>query len=569
MKVHPAKTTNRSHAWKLLGSTILFLGLVLGSVTISRADSDGLVLDTSGTITQFNADALTKIGNDILDPTGSPLVGLTGDCVISSDGLLGVTSNGSGLVNLIDMTSGAIAPTAPFGSNGYDLALSQDQFVLMTSGGFGTLDDIYVYDRSSGALPAAGLGSNFLSVEACDDPDQITAPVENFVLGGRFFGVDILEISATGSIQTVIPNIFTFPNFVSNLACKAVAGGQRWGLITGSVSMSSISVPAGFISDTFNFVAGPTTGMGGQGMSAAFSADGTKAYARTTQGVEAFTFDTATGALSWDWSYPKIDNTLFGIERIAVHPVSGNIFFTGDNGLTVLNSSGALVAPNLVSTVGTASGVCLGPAGAGPAPGLVATLSSSDLAIEVKGDDPAIYKYTLTYTNTSDSPIVIVNDIVPKQWDLTLADISESVGTVELNSKNNGNGPHEIIWTIPATTTSATLTVTATTAEKGNGNNTFHEPTHCGSVYVSESAISIDTSTNNELFDPTSSLCLAAVKGPGVDPTGAGNYDGDGFTDYEEACMNEVETDPCSDDTDGDGFLDGIDDDFPLDPTQH
>jgi hypothetical protein len=172
----------------------------------------------------------------------------------------------------------------------------------------------------------------------------------------------------------------------------------------------------------------------------------------------------------------------------------------------------------------------------------------------------------LTYTNTSDSPEVVISDVVPKQWDLTTSDIVKTAGSVDLISKNKGQGPHEIIWTIPANTESAMLTVTATTASKGNGNNTFHEPTHCGSVHVSEGAIST-FGANEVLFDPTPPICLAAVKGPGVDPTGAGNYDGDGYSDYEEACTNVFETDPCEEDTDGDGFNDDQDD-FPLDPTQ-
>ena len=57
----------------------------------------------------------------------------------------------------------------------------------------------------------------------------------------------------------------------------------------------------------------------------------------------------------------------------------------------------------------------------------------------------------------------------------------------------------------------------------------------------------------------SNTLCLAAI--PDIDDSylrdGSGNRDGDGLTDFEEAC--EVGTDPCDPDTDDDEVDDGDD----------
>ena len=108
--------------------------------------------------------------------------------------------------------------------------------------------------------------------------------------------------------------------------------------------------------------------------------------------------------------------------------------------------------------------------------------------------------------------------------------------------------------------------------KKGKGGNTFCRPTSCGALYLNYGAIAFEKDEFDELVldefgnpivvaGPTNVLCLAAVddlNGGGLVWSGGGDEDGDTLTDLAEAC--EFGTDPCLEDTDGDGILDGVDD---------
>jgi hypothetical protein len=110
-----------------------------------------------------------------------------------------------------------------------------------------------------------------------------------------------------------------------------------------------------------------------------------------------------------------------------------------------------------------------------------------------------------------------------------------------------------------------------------NKNNQKCRPTSCGALYLNYGAVAYekDPDTGELVLDddgnpimvgePTDGICLAAVEDVNGDGMftwdGSGDEDADGLSDLDEACS--VGTDPCLDDTDGDGVLDG-DDECPL-----
>ncbi len=106
------------------------------------------------------------------------------------------------------------------------------------------------------------------------------------------------------------------------------------------------------------------------------------------------------------------------------------------------------------------------------------------------------------------------------------------------------------------------------------GRNVKFAPTSCGVLYLNEdgaAAFEIDPGTGEPFVDQfgerlppileSNQLCLVAVSdvdlSGSIVPDGSGDEDGDGLTDLEEAC--DVGTDPCLEDTDEDGVLDGAD----------
>ena len=92
---------------------------------------------------------------------------------------------------------------------------------------------------------------------------------------------------------------------------------------------------------------------------------------------------------------------------------------------------------------------------------------------------------------------------------------------------------------------------------RGPKKNGKYKPTFCGPLYLNYAAELMDGST---LIATSNRLVVAAVfdlDGGGIDPTGRGDEDGDGASDIDE--VRDLGTDPCDEDTDGDGVLDGVD----------
>jgi hypothetical protein len=102
-------------------------------------------------------------------------------------------------------------------------------------------------------------------------------------------------------------------------------------------------------------------------------------------------------------------------------------------------------------------------------------------------------------------------------------------------------------------------------------------PTSCGALYLNDgaAAFELDPNTGDPITDPvtgeilppllaTGALCIAAVtdlNDDGLNYTGEGDEDGDGFLDHQEAC--DLGTDPCvfDEDFDEDGLPDLVDPD--------
>ena len=173
-----------------------------------------------------------------------------------------------------------------------------------------------------------------------------------------------------------------------------------------------------------------------------------------------------------------------------------------------------------------------------------------DLAVEVGTQNPVAYDFKLSYTLQTSADVVI-KDTVPAEWDVVLMDDTLGCFAASANGKNNGKSATKITCNEP-NPVNGMVTVWVETRCHGNNNNTKCRPTSCGALYLNDSAAVFEVDGLGEIIDPlnpistSNSLCIAAVKdlnGGGIDYTGDGDEDGDGLTDYEEACV--IGSDPC------------------------
>lgn len=203
-----------------------------------------------------------------------------------------------------------------------------------------------------------------------------------------------------------------------------------------------------------------------------------------------------------------------------------------------------------------------------------------DAIIAVKQEQTTPYVWSLTYDLT-DTPTVMVTDTAPAEWIVTMIDGAPGdlplgcgedtsfAASGELDIYRGGKGgkncrsaTHFEWWPEDDNAMFSVSVETRPSPGKGHKNPAF-APTSCGALYLNDGAMAfaIDPETDEPFPEPlfvSNQLCVAAVK----DPTEFGfdaDNDEDGIFDHAEACTNEVRTDPCLADTDGDEILDGVD----------
>ena len=194
-----------------------------------------------------------------------------------------------------------------------------------------------------------------------------------------------------------------------------------------------------------------------------------------------------------------------------------------------------------------------------------------DLTVEINKDESTVYDFTITYTLPGETPVLIV-DTVPAEWDVIMQD-GDLGCTYESLGKKEGKGATRILCEEP---NDGSETFWAETRLHSNAKGReWYRPTSCGALYLNDGAeaYEVDPDTGLPLMDPdgiwlppiatTEALCLAAVfdvdGSGGIVYDGTGDEDGDGISDYEEAC-GSCQSDPClPSDRDGDGVADECD----------
>ena len=176
------------------------------------------------------------------------------------------------------------------------------------------------------------------------------------------------------------------------------------------------------------------------------------------------------------------------------------------------------------------------------------------------------YDFDINYFNPG-GPDVLIVDSVPAEWVVTAingdgsnlpvdpgdpaANFSNAFGSVDVFRTGRGaksKSGTKIHWT-PVPNGPATINVEAEARQSPSGKVKF-APTSCGPLFLNSGPAEVVELVGGQPVQPTlfesNVLCLAAVEdlnGGGLVLDGTGDEDGDGFSDFQEACIDG--TDPC------------------------
>jgi hypothetical protein len=269
------------------------------------------------------------------------------------------------------------------------------------------------------------------------------------------------------------------------------------------------------------------------------------------------------------------------MDQIAHHPSENKIYVPQFSSINVYDTTnGNLLTQIVDSSISWAMGICFPSSGNGnplETEVLKKKITQGNLVADVDDNTPLEYEWTIEYNKPENGPEnVHIIDHPITQWDVTdvadhhytpylgcgVSDTVNAEGTVEVYrggkpDKNCQSATH-FIWDVSGLS-SATVSVGVQSRRSASGK---YLPNACGAFYLNHGVKAIDLDNPGEPFARSNKLCIAAVKdlnGLGLVLDGTGDEDGDSLTDYEEACLNPVKTNPCKDDSDGDGVLDGAD----------
>lgn len=337
----------RPLAWNL-AVRLLLAPLWLG---VAHGQPLGIVADDGNdAAVVFDTDALTPV---TVLPIGDGS-GVVGDCSITNDGSTAFVSDFDSYVWPVDLTASppALDVSGPVAVStlSEDTALSPDGRFLVVCDGFGSAPVSVVDVESRAEVSTFSLGSNCSAVDVCEDGTVLavssgTGKVHRLFLDDAGALSHSGEALTTGWLSTRGPN---------DAVC---APGSAAGVVVRRIPATLLSFRIdGMTAVDERPLAGPRFGI-------SLAAGDGVAWARSDGNVEAFDFDTATGALgaSARLSFPTATALPFlGIDQLALAPAGDRVFVPVPGGLGVYDATdgssiGSLVHPAL----GAPTGVCL------------------------------------------------------------------------------------------------------------------------------------------------------------------------------------------------------------------
>jgi len=332
----------------LISMMVLFIAPLISGTTFSA--SLGMVADNESDMFQlFDADSGVLVAS-LQGEKGR----VSADCALSEDETTGFASHANrhiSIFQLVDTLTGrdAVYSSIEISNTGVDLSLSPDGRLLISTGAGNVYEPLSIIDTASKTeIAATDLFLDHTSAEFCDDGTllltttyghSLAQPLDNAMYDATVSPDGELQLSGHRLSSGSQPN---------NGSC---APGSRSGvLLDREAGLTSFTLP-GMVKADFATLNSPTA------VAAVFSQSGDRLYVRTTRSVEAFDFNPFNGEMTADWVKPvAYSSEYFGVDQIAVHPDSGQIYVDGGRELLILDPvSGQQTG---LVQAGDATGVC-------------------------------------------------------------------------------------------------------------------------------------------------------------------------------------------------------------------
>jgi hypothetical protein len=323
---------------------------LLTGAEAGHAAALGLLTDNeSNELRLFNAET----GSIVASLSGSG-GSISGDCALSRDESTGFSSNADSNISVFNVPNSASGHAIDvshieISNAGVDMTLSPDGSLLVSVGAGYAYEPLSIIDTARKVEVATS--EPFLdhtSAEFCDDGTLLLTttygvsfarPFDNAMYDARVGPDGELQLGGNRLSSGAQPN---------NGSC---APGSKAGvLLDREAGLTSFTLPGLKEADFANL-------QGGIAVSAVFNNFGDRLYVRTTDTIEAFTFNPLTGEMKADWVRNlSFSAEYYGIDQIAMDSQSGKLFVDGGKELLILDPlSGEQTG---LVQAGDAMGVC-------------------------------------------------------------------------------------------------------------------------------------------------------------------------------------------------------------------
>jgi hypothetical protein len=507
------------------------------------------------------------------------------DCSIAGDQSKGFVTTLNGKVYSIDLQTLNISSGTnpiPISNKGEDTSLSANQKYLLVTGD--DVEPVSVVDiNNQSEVTALAVSDDYISSEVCSNGSVLLSSSSGKV--HRFMMSESGSLTDTGEefdAGSSVNNVICSPDGNSGIAILRFPGTIKSFIVSGMTPVDIRSLS------------------GHQGISGSFTKDGTKVFIRSNIGfIDAFTFNSATGSLGASPENTIISSfasPLFGVEQIALHPDGSKLYASKfdwtvspmEHKVDVFDTNtGALISQLDDGNLLFPAGICFpGEATIVEGEVLEKTLTHGpdedtdgipDVVIPINQSVTTKYQWTITYNNPEGPENVIIKDKLTPVWLIT--EINENGSGLPLDcgvkvAMDNGSGlvkarrggqegkkcqsASHLTWEPNTGSSPQSISVDVETRRSASGKAKY-KPNHCGPFYLNKGVKAYDMDNPGDPIAESNKLCVAAVKNPGSNRGSTADNDGDGIPDFQEACLNPVQTNPCSADTDNDGVEDGED----------